>query len=83
MIDTTLALQGPTGAAVLVIISFLSLLTGVILRNWPERVRERLEDLDGTASFLTREAYCALTRWSGQALVFLSFAALLAAAFMV
>jgi hypothetical protein len=82
MIDATLALEGPVGVTVLLIVSFLSMLTGLALRKWPERVRSRLEDIDGSSLLLTPQAYRALTKGAGTGLLYLSFVALLAMAFV-
>lgn len=78
MIEVTPALQGASGAAILLTLSFVSLLAGLVLRKWPGVVRERAMGIDGSALFFTPETYRTLTRLSGTTLVSLSFASLLA-----
>ena len=67
----------------LAVISFFSFLAGVVFRKWPEKVREYVEDLDGSLLFLSREAHRAMIDICGRMLTLISVAALLAATFMV
>jgi len=69
-------------AAALVLISFCSFIAGAILRKWPERVREYVENLDGFVLLLSPEAHRALISASAIGLWATSAVALLAAAFL-
>jgi hypothetical protein len=69
--------------AALVVISFCSFVAGVVFRKWPDKVQAYTESLDGTAWLVGEEAHRVLIGRSGLALVALSFAALLAAAYLL
>jgi len=69
--------------AALVAISFFSFLAGLVLRKWPEKIREYVEDIDGSVLFLSREAHRAMIDVCGRALILISVATLLAATFIV
>jgi hypothetical protein len=72
------------GAVVaLVVISFCSYVAGVVFRKWPDKVQAYTESLDGSAWFLGADAHRALIDRSGLALMALSFAALLAAGYLL
>ncbi len=72
------------GAAVtLVAVSFVSYLGGVICRKWPDRVQAYTETLDGSMWLIPPQAHRALIQSSGLALVAMSFAALLGAAWLL
>ena len=69
--------------AALVVISFCSFVAGVVFRKWPDKVQAYTETLDGTAWILGADAHRALIGRSGAALVALSFAALIAAGYLL
>ena len=69
--------------AALVAVSFFSFLAGVIFRKWPDKVQEYAESIDGFVLFISPETHRALIELCGVALVVISFAALLAATFII
>jgi hypothetical protein len=69
--------------AALVVISFCSFVTGVVFRKWPDKVQAYTETLDGSAWVVGVDAHRAMIGRSGAVLVALSFAALLAAAYLL
>ena len=69
--------------AALVTVSFFSFLAGVIFRKWPDKVQEYAESIDGLVLFISPETHRALIDLCGGALVVISFAALLAATFIL
>lgn len=72
---------GPVFA--LVVLSFVSLIGGVILQKWPEKVRAMTEDVDGFAWFVPPEAQRAMIVQAGFLLRVISFVALLGAAWVL
>jgi hypothetical protein len=70
-------------AAALVAISFFSFLAGVIFRKWPEKVQEYAESIDGFVLFISPQAHRTLIERCGFALSLMSFAALIAAGFVI
>jgi hypothetical protein len=64
----------------LVVVSFLSYVTGVVFRKWPEKVQQYAENIDGSAAFLSPEKHRAIIGNCGVALIVISFVALVAAA---
>jgi hypothetical protein len=69
--------------AVLVIVSFVSFVAGFVFRKWPDKVQAFTEEVDGFALFVTPEAHRAMIVQCGFVLVAVSFAALLAAAWII
>jgi hypothetical protein len=69
--------------AALVMISFCSYVAGTVFRKWPDKVQAYTESLDGTGWVLGPEAHRAMIDRSGLVLVALSFAALLAAGYLL
>jgi hypothetical protein len=67
-------------AVLLMVVSFISLLAGTVLRRWPDKVQAYTADLDGFALFLTPEAHRVHIAYSGWLLLVMSFVALVAAA---
>jgi hypothetical protein len=82
MIDLGIAPEG--GAVVaLVTVSFVSFVAGLIFRKWPDKVQAYTEDIDGFAWLVTPETHRAMIAQCGGVLVAVSFAALLAAGWML
>ncbi|HEX5049599.1 MAG TPA: hypothetical protein VFX89_20975 [Gammaproteobacteria bacterium] len=69
--------------AALVVISFCSFVTGTVFRKWPDKVQAYTENLDGSAWVVGLDAHRAMIGRSGAVLVVLSFAALVAAAYLL
>ncbi len=67
----------------LLVISFCSFLMGTVFRKWPDKVLAYLETIDGSTQLLRAETQRTLTELSGLALIVLSFAALLAAGYLL
>ena len=78
-------LGGPDIGAIasLVVISFCSFVAGVVFRKWPEKVQAYTETLDGSAWILGPDVHRAQIGRSGVLLVALSFAALVAAGYLL
>ena len=72
-----------TAAIFLVAVSFFAFVVGTIFRKWPEKVQERVEDIDGSIFLMTPEAHRQFIEVAGYALVVMSFAALIGAAVMM
>ncbi len=72
------------GAVVeLLVISFCAFLIGTVFRKWPDKVLAYLETIDGSTQLLRAETQRTLTGICGLALIVLSFAALLAAGYLL
>jgi len=69
--------------AVLLGISFCAFLMGLMFRKWPATVQAYVEPLDGSEWVMRPETHRGLIRSGGLALTALSFAALLAAGFLL
>lgn len=69
--------------ATLIVVSFLSFVTGAVFRTWPDKVRDHVETVDGSLSFLSAEAHLAFITFSAWALNAASVAALVAAALVL
>jgi hypothetical protein len=76
------ASPGVGAVAALLVLSLLAFVGGTVFRKWPDRVQAYTEDFDGLAWLVTQETYRALIVHCGLTLTALSFAALVAAAWL-
>ena len=67
----------------LLVISLCAFLIGTVFRKWPDEVLAYLETIDGSTQLLRAETQRKLTEICGLALIALSFAALLAAGYLL
>ena len=74
---------GVVAVVELLVISFGAFLIGTVFRKWPDKVLAYLETIDGSTQLLRAETQRNLTEICGFTLIVLSFAALLAAGYLL